>query len=175
MGFAISAAMGAKLAYPERTVVAVMGDGDFLMNCQEIATAMQYHIPTLYVIDDNAGHLSIRDLQLRHGGGEHFGTEYTDAVTEDLYQPDLMQIARGFGVPSLRVEEVEELIPALRKANETAADSRCPVIVDVATNRSAEERGSPNFGLADTPVPQPDGEEWLAPWVSGQPRKQKGD
>ena len=173
MGFAISAAMGAKLALPEKMVVAVMGDGDFLMNCQELATAMQYHIPVIYVIDDNTGHLSIRDLQLHHGGGEHFGTEYTDGVTEDLYRPDLMQIARGFGVPSFHVREVEELVPALQKASEVAVDSRSPVVVDVVTNRSPDERGSPNFGLADTPVPQPDGKEWLAPWVSSQARQQK--
>ena len=64
MGWAFPAALGAKLAAPTRPVVAMAGDGDFLMTFQEIATAVQYNIPVVAIVLNNQGWQAIRDLQI---------------------------------------------------------------------------------------------------------------
>ncbi len=63
MGWTVPATLGAKLAAPQRQVVGLVGDGDFLMTAQELATAVQYDIPVVYVVANNIGWIAIRDLQ----------------------------------------------------------------------------------------------------------------
>ncbi|HYB04272.1 MAG TPA: thiamine pyrophosphate-binding protein, partial [Nitrososphaerales archaeon] len=76
MGFAFPAAMGAKLARPDRVAVAVEGDGSFMMNNVELLTAVQLKLPVVVVILNNFGWISIRDLQMRNFGGRIVGTDF---------------------------------------------------------------------------------------------------
>ena len=79
MGFTIPGAIGAKLAAPDRPVLGFAGDGDFLMTVQELAMAVQYGLDVTYVVVDNAGWQSIRDLQMDVYGEEHgFAAEFRD-------------------------------------------------------------------------------------------------
>ena len=79
MGFTVPGAMGAKLAAPDRPVLGFAGDGDFLMTVQELAMAAQYDFDVTYVVVDNAGWQSIRDLQLdAYGYRSCFAVEFRD-------------------------------------------------------------------------------------------------
>ena len=74
MGFTVPGAIGAKLAAPDRPVLGFAGDGDFLMTVQELAMAVQYDLDVIYVVVDNAGWQSIRDLQMDVYGEDHVTT-----------------------------------------------------------------------------------------------------
>ena len=77
MGFTVPGAIGAKLAAPDRPVLGFAGDGDFLMTVQELAMAVQYDIDVIYVVVDNAGWQSIRDLQMDvYGEDRGFAAEF---------------------------------------------------------------------------------------------------
>ena len=77
MGWAFPAALGAKLAAPERPVVALVGDGDFMMVMQELSTAAQYNIPVVTILADNRGWMAIKDLQVDVLGKENtFGNDF---------------------------------------------------------------------------------------------------
>ena len=89
MGYGLPAAVGAKRLYPERTVVCVAGDGDFLMNGQEFATAVQYDLPIIVLIMDNGMYGTIRAHQEREFPGRIIATS--------LRNPDFAAYARAFG------------------------------------------------------------------------------
>jgi acetolactate synthase I/II/III large subunit len=100
MGFALPAAIGAKLVHPERRVVAVSGDGGFLMNCQELETAMRLRTPIVNLVWENRQYGSIVWKQDKRFG-EHFGTDFTN--------PDFVRLAEAFGMPAFRCEQVDDL------------------------------------------------------------------
>ena len=117
LGFAYPTSLGAKVARPDRTVVAVVGDGGFLFTATEMATAVQYGINTITIVfDDGAYGNSNRDQRERFGGRE-IGTA--------LRNPDWVQLAGSFGVAGVAVPGPEQLGPALREA--CAADG--PVLI----------------------------------------------
>jgi acetolactate synthase-1/2/3 large subunit len=117
LGFAYPTSLGAKVARPDRTVVAVVGDGGFLFTATEMATAAQYGINTVTIVfDDGAYGNSNRDQRERFGGRE-IGTA--------LRNPDWVQLAGSFGVAGVAVPGPEQLGPALREA--CAADG--PVLI----------------------------------------------
>jgi acetolactate synthase I/II/III large subunit len=99
MGFALPAAIAAKLVHPERNVVAVNGDGGFLMNCQELETAVRLGTPFVSVIWENNSYGSIVWKQDKRFGS-HFGTDFTN--------PDFVKLAEGFGMPAWRCESAAE-------------------------------------------------------------------
>jgi acetolactate synthase-1/2/3 large subunit len=99
MGFALPAAIAAKLVHPERNVVAVNGDGGFLMNCQELETAVRLGTPFVSVIWENNSYGSIVWKQDKRFGS-HFGTDFTN--------PDFVKLAEGFGMPAWRCESADE-------------------------------------------------------------------
>ncbi len=108
MGYAVPAALGAKVAFPDRVVVAVAGDGGFLMSGMELASAVQEKLPIIViVINDNCLSL-IRSSQDRHYGGRHIGV--------DLQNPDFCAFAASFGVQSWRVQSDTEFSSALEEA-----------------------------------------------------------
>jgi acetolactate synthase-1/2/3 large subunit len=107
MGFAIPAAIAAKLVHPERKVVAVNGDGGFLMNCQELETAMRLGTPFVTVIWENRQYGSIVWKQDKKFG-RHFGVDFTN--------PDFVRLAEAFGMPAWRCESVEDFTRRLREA-----------------------------------------------------------
>lgn len=148
MGWSYPAALGAKLAAPDRPVVAMVGDGDFLMTIQEIATAVQYNIPAVAVVLNNQGWQAIRDLQ-----GIAFGREAAFATMfesdERPLSPHIAQAALAFGAHAQRVARPEEVAPAL----EAALASGRPAILEVMIDDAEGTSGGRAPGWWDVPIP----------------------
>lgn len=121
MGYGVPAAIGAKLAAPERTVVAVCGDGGFLMTGQEIETAVRYGLAITVIVMRNGMHGTIAMHQAREMG-RFAGTEIGNV--------DLAAFARSLGAEGLSVGKPDELVPAL----EEAVSSESVSLVDIATD-----------------------------------------
>jgi acetolactate synthase I/II/III large subunit len=145
MGWAVPAAIGAKLARPDRQVVCLVGDGDFLMSVQELGVVAQHEIPVCFVVANNEGYMSIRGGQ-RKITDRHVISEFT-RKDGSPYGVELAEVARGFGVQSWRVEGPDELESTLRTAIETGG----PTLVEVPTARDAAGPWVP--GWWDFPVP----------------------
>jgi acetolactate synthase-1/2/3 large subunit len=107
MGIALPTAIAAKLVHPERKVVTVNGDGGFLMNAQELETAIRLRTPIVNVIWENRQFGSIVWKQDKKFG-RHFGTDFTN--------PDFVKLADAFGMPAWRIEAVDDFGPTLRRA-----------------------------------------------------------
>ncbi|MBA3307017.1 MAG: acetolactate synthase large subunit, partial [Thermoleophilaceae bacterium] len=95
MGFALPAGIAAKLVHPDRNVVTVSGDGGFLMNAQELETAMRLRTPVVNVVWENSQYGSIVWKQDKKFG-RHFGTDFTN--------PDFVKLAESFGMPAWRCD-----------------------------------------------------------------------
>jgi acetolactate synthase-1/2/3 large subunit len=108
MGYGVPAAVAAKVVHPERTVVCFTGDGDFLMNGQELATAVQYGLAPIILLVNNGMYGTIRMHQERHYPGRVSAT--------DLVNPDFTAYARAFGAYGERVERTEGFAPAFERA-----------------------------------------------------------
>jgi acetolactate synthase I/II/III large subunit len=109
MGYGYPAAVAAKLAQPKRTVLGICGDGDFLMNGQEIATAVQYGANFVALVVNNGLYGTIRMHQEREYPGRVFGT--------DLRNPDFAAYARAFGGHGETVERTEDFAAAFERAS----------------------------------------------------------
>ncbi len=107
MGFAVPAAIAAKLVHPERKVVCVSGDGGFLMNCQELETAVRLRTPFVSIVWENGQYGSIVWKQDKRFG-RHFGTDFGN--------PDFVKLAHAFGMPAWRCSSVAEFSERLRHA-----------------------------------------------------------
>jgi len=107
MGFALPAAIAAKLVHPERNVVTVSGDGGFLMNVQELETATRLRTPFVSVVWENHQYGSIVWKQ-DNKFGEHFGTDFAN--------PDFVKLAESFGMPAWRCESADDFGARLRHA-----------------------------------------------------------
>ena len=105
MGFTLPAAIGVKLARPDRQVVGLTGDGDFLMTMQEMATAVQLGTPVVLVVANNQGWLAIKDLQMDAYGKKR--AVAVDFTTPDgnVYSPDIAAAAKAFGLHSQKVTD----------------------------------------------------------------------
>lgn len=123
MGFAVPAAMAVKLVHPDRQVVAVSGDGGFLMNCQELETASRLGTGFVNVIWENQQFGSIAWKQDRRFG-RHFGTDFTN--------PDFVALAAAFGMPAWRVNCADEFASHLHRALEDPRPSLISVPVEYA-------------------------------------------
>jgi acetolactate synthase I/II/III large subunit len=126
MGFALPAAIGAKLVHPERKVVAVSGDGGFLMNVQELETARRLGLAVVNVIfRDDAYNLIAWKQQQRFG--RHTGVQFSN--------PDFVTLAQAFGVKGYRVASARELGPTLADALAQPGPSIIDVPVDYGENQ----------------------------------------
>jgi acetolactate synthase-1/2/3 large subunit len=125
MGFGAPAALGAKLARPDKVVVALVGDGGFGQNPAMLATAFESDIPVVWVIMNNCAYGTIAGLEMAH-----YGTAFGCVFRKDgkPYSPDFAAIARGYGVDGVKIESAEEFKPAL----ERAVKSGRPFVIDVA-------------------------------------------
>ena len=131
MGIAVPGAIAAKLSFPERRVVAVTGDGGFLMNSQELETAVRLALPLVVLVWRDNGYGVIRwKQQLRFGR--------TSAV--EFGNPDLVQYASSFGAIGYRVAEPSELRPVLEKALKSKVPAVIDCPVDYAENLRLTER-----------------------------------
>ena len=131
MGFALPGAIGVKLARPDRRVLAMMGDGAFLMNSQELETAVREDVPlvVLVLVDDEYGLITWKmELDL----GRHSETRFGN--------PDLVTYAESFGARGYRVEAADELLPILRQAlaDDGVSVISCPI--DASENLRLTDR-----------------------------------
>ncbi len=108
MGYGVPAAVAGALRCPDKTVIAVAGDGDFLMNGQELATAIQQGANMLVIVVDNGGYGTIRMHQEREYPARLSGTA--------LHNPDFALLAKAYGAWSETVETTEQCTPALDRA-----------------------------------------------------------
>jgi len=125
MGFGAPAAIGAKLACPDRVVVALVGDGGFGQNPAMLATAVESNVPVVWVIMNNYAYGTIAGLELAH-----FGTTFGCVFSKDdkPYSPDFATIARAYGAEGVQIKSADEFKPAF----ERAIKSNRPVVIDVA-------------------------------------------
>ena len=123
MGFALPAAMGAKVAAPDREVVAIIGDGSFQMNIQELATLAQDNIPVKVIILNNNYLGMVRQWQQMF-----FEKRYSFV---NLKNPDFVAVAKGFYVDAQRVSERKEL----KKALNTLLASKKPMVLEVMVQK----------------------------------------
>jgi acetolactate synthase I/II/III large subunit len=123
MGYGVPAAIAAKLAYPDREVVAFAGDGCFLMTGQELATAVQYNVNLIIIVVDNGSYGTIRMHQERYFPGRVSAT--------DLRNPDFAAYARSFGAWAATVERTSEFAPALAQARACGLPALIHVKTDV--------------------------------------------
>jgi len=131
MGFALPAAISAKLVHPERKVVAVSGDGGFLMNCQELETARRLGLAVVNVIFRDGGYNLIQWKQHTHLGRE-------SGVT--FGNPDFVELARAFDAKGFRVDSARQLGPTLAAALAHEGPSIVDVPVDYRENAKLTAR-----------------------------------
>jgi len=125
MGFGAPAALGAKLACPERVVVALVGDGGFGQNPAFLATAVESDIPVVWVVMNNYAFGTIAGLEMAH-----YGTAFGCVFRKDgePYSPDFAAVARAYGAQGEQIRAAEDFKPAL----ERAVRSGKPFVIDVA-------------------------------------------
>jgi len=131
MSFALPGALGVKLARPESKVLAVVGDGAFLMNSQEIETAVREQIPLVVLIWEDGGYGLIEwkmDLEL----GEHHYVRFGN--------PDIVNYAESFGAKGYRIKSAEELLPTLKAALDDDGVSLICCPVDYSENLRLTDR-----------------------------------
>jgi acetolactate synthase-1/2/3 large subunit len=124
MGFGAPAAVGAKIACPDRVVVALVGDGGFGQNPAVLATAFEQDAAVVWVIMNNCAYGTIAGLEKAH-----FGTTFGTVFEKEgkPYSPDYAAIARAYGVEGIRIDAASQFRPAL----ESAIRSGRPVVIDV--------------------------------------------
>lgn len=122
MGYGIPAAIAAQLVHPERTVIALAGDGCFMMSLNELATAKQYHLPIIVLVMDNGMYGSIRMHQEKAYPGRVIGT--------DLVTPDCAALAKSMGGHGETVKTTDEFWPALKRAKAANTFSVIHIHVD---------------------------------------------
>ncbi len=147
MGFALPAAIGAKLARRDTPVVCIIGDGDFMMCVQELATCVAYDIPVVFLVLNNAGYISIRDGQ-NALMGRHIISEFTHQKSGQPYSADFPALAKSFGFEiATRVQRVDDIGPAIKRA----LDSNSPALIEVPITRDVSIAASNVVGWWDFP------------------------
>jgi acetolactate synthase I/II/III large subunit len=122
MGYGVPAAIAAKLAHPERTVIAFAGDGCFLMNGQELATAAQYDARVVFIVVNNGMYGTIRMHQEKHFPARVLGTQ--------LMNPDFAALARAYGLHGETVTRTADFAPAFDRAQAAGRPALLELRVD---------------------------------------------
>jgi acetolactate synthase-1/2/3 large subunit len=120
MGYGFPAAMGAQVAFPDKLVIDIAGDGSFQMNSQELAAVVQYQLPVKVAILNN-GYLGM----VRQWQEFFYGKRYASVSLEGI-SPDFVKLAEAYGAVGLRATRPEEVVPILQQAFST----KKPVIID---------------------------------------------
>jgi len=149
MGFALPAAIGAKLAKPDTPVVCVIGDGDFMMCVQELAVCAMYDIPVVFLVLNNSGFISIRDGQ-NHLMGRQIGSEFNRHDGDGRpYSVDFAALAKSFGFEvATKVQAPGEIGSTIKRA----LDSNAPALVEVPITRDVSVAAAEVVGWWDFPV-----------------------
>ncbi|HEX2626433.1 MAG TPA: acetolactate synthase large subunit [Candidatus Limnocylindrales bacterium] len=138
MGIALPGAIAAKLVHPDRHVVALCGDGGFLMNSQELETAKRIGAGIVTVIWRDNGY-GLIDWKQRNQFGRPFGVGFDN--------PDFVKYAESFGIPGFRPETADDLYPILKRALDLPGPSVIDVPIDYAENVRLTERLGALAGL----------------------------
>ncbi len=123
MGFGFPAAMGAKVAFPEREVIAIVGDGGFQMTAMEIGTAVKYNIPVKIAIMNNNFLGMVRQWQELFFEKRYSHSDLTEG------NPDFVKLAESYGAVGLKAETPEQLYEVMQKAMEI---NNRPVVMDIS-------------------------------------------
>ena len=126
LGSGFPTALGAKVANPDRPVVAITGDGGFMFGVQELATAVQFNIGVVTLVFNNNSYGNVRRDQRERFDGR--------VVASDLVNPDFVKLAESFGVGATRVTSPEVFRSALEKALAHGG----PYLIDVEVPRDSE-------------------------------------
>ncbi|MGB6014010.1 MAG: thiamine pyrophosphate-dependent enzyme, partial [Nodosilinea sp.] len=117
MGIALPGALAAKLVHPNRKVVAVTGDGGFMMNCQDLETALRVGTPFVTIIFNDGGYGLIEWKQMNY---------YGESTYIHFTNPDFVKLAEAMGLKGYRIESIEDFIPTLK----TALEDNVPAVID---------------------------------------------
>jgi acetolactate synthase-1/2/3 large subunit len=139
MGIGVPGAIAAKLVYPERRVLTITGDAGFMMNSQEIETALRCKLPIVIMIWNDSGYGLIKWHQERRFGRSGY-VSFTN--------PDFVKYAESFGARGYRVEKATELLPILNQA----FDDNTVVVVDVAVDYSENMKLTEKLGNLICPI-----------------------
>ncbi len=119
LGYGYATALGVQAAHPDKKVVAIAGDGGFLFNVQELATAVQYGLGVVVIVFNDNKFGNVQRQQKEWFGGR--------VIASDLHNPDFVQLAKSFGMTGHRVQTPDELRPVLRGALADAG----PALIEV--------------------------------------------
>jgi acetolactate synthase-1/2/3 large subunit len=119
LGWGVATALGAKAARPDLPVLCITGDGGFLFNVQELASAVRHHLAVTFVVFNDNAYGNVRRSQVQDYGNR--------VIASDLTNPDFMKLADSFGIMGLRATSPEALRQALRKA----LSSNEPALIEV--------------------------------------------
>jgi acetolactate synthase-1/2/3 large subunit len=162
MGFGAAGALGAKLAAPDRPVVAVTGDGCFTMVPHVLCTAVEYDIPVVWVIWNNFAWASIRDIQYGMFGGRELGTAFYQGANRTPYNPDFAAWARAAGVEGVTVTRSQDFKDAL----DHAVKANKPFLLDVHVDANVRPPATGAWQLPPTPYNEP---VFGKRWIPGDP------
>lgn len=131
MGISVPGAIGAKLAFPDKKVIAATGDGGFMMNSQELETATRLGLSFTVVIFSDSKYGQIEQHQLKR---------FKRTTGIDFTNPDFVMYAESFGCKGVRIKKAKDLLPALKKAVSSKGISVIEVPVDYTENMKLSEK-----------------------------------
>ncbi|MGO9632779.1 MAG: thiamine pyrophosphate-binding protein [Steroidobacteraceae bacterium] len=144
MGFGVGGALGAQLAAPGRPVLAVVGDGGFLMHASAVATAVEYDLPVVWVVWNNNGFVSIRDMQIGFFGQDReFATRFRSVRTGELLSADFALLGKAMGARGIRIERPQDIGEQVK----AAFASGKPTILDVRVQADIRRRTSGGWDM----------------------------
>jgi len=126
MGHAVPAALGAKIAMPDRQVACITGDGAFMMVCQELSTAVQEQLPVPIIVINDGQLSAIKGIQRRQYPGRY--------IAVDLVNPDFEHLAQAFGTDFARIRRADDFKPALAAALASARPTLIEVVKSVQSD-----------------------------------------
>ncbi|HET8615413.1 MAG TPA: thiamine pyrophosphate-binding protein [Actinomycetales bacterium] len=163
MGFGVAGAIGAQFAAPDRPVLAVCGDGGFLMTANAVATAVEYEQPITWVVWNNNGYGSIKGQQAGFFGADReIATRFRVQGDGELVSTDFAALGRSMGADGVRVEDPRDLADHLKAAQASGRPTVLDVIVDPAVNPAA----TGSWSLPPLPGPPP---SWRPAGAGAQP------
>jgi acetolactate synthase-1/2/3 large subunit len=139
MGIALPGAIAAKLVYPDRKILAVCGDGGFLMNVQELETAVRLKLPIVIMLWNDDGY-GLIEWKQKNQYGHAFGTNITN--------PDFVKLAESFGAVGMRVQKTED-IPSMLKDAFAAGK---PVVIEVPVDYGENLKLTKKLGKLVCPI-----------------------
>ena len=154
MGFGVCGVLGAQLAAPERTCIAVVGDGGFMMAPHVVATAVEYNLPCIWVVWNNFAWSAIRDIQIGIFEGREIGTAFykgSQGPGGEKYNPDFAMWARACGADGYTVTRSEDFRATLVQAMK----NKRPTVIDVHVSADIKPPSTGTWQLPPIPYREP--------------------